>query len=304
MTLEPTESGTPAGAVSSDNTGTLPSEGSGGLLDNGNGGTQPLSIDEYEALPKSWQREQEANWKPLPKNVREYIYKRESDVERGIRSYADGHGRWSKATEPFQQIFAQHPDLDQVALFQGLAQNHIALQQAEPAERRALFQRMAQHYGIDFAEAAAGAAGAQVAEGLTPAMQAELQRMLEPVMRKVDQNSTFVEGERQKEIKSKVDTFWSDPQNTYINEVADDVVQILKTGVTRDLKEAYDLAVMRNPAVKAKYLQDLATKAGSASRSAPNLNLRSSTAPASPGKVGTMEQTIDGIIHKHYGSKK
>ncbi len=301
MTLEPTDgSAAPAqDQTPVDNSAT--SGAASGNVDLG-GGNELMTQKEWDNLPKAWKKDYEADWKGLPEKVRQYVYSREGDVERGIRQYADGHGRWAKTIEPFQDIFSKHADVDPVALFQGLAQNHLALTQAEPAQRKAMFQQIAKHYGVDFAEAAAGDAGANAAQGgLTPeAVRAMVQEMVAPIAQQAKTASTFLETQHSKEVQSKVDAFWSDPENEFINEVADGVVQIIKSGQTRDLKEAYELAVMRNPAVKGKYLQRLTEKAANPTPDAGPRNVKNSSAPASPGKPKTMDDTINGIIAKHY----
>lgn len=262
----------------------------------------------WDSLPRSWKKDYETHWGSLPPEVRQYIHTREEEVRNGISAYRGGHERWTKAIQPFESVLQQHPDVDPVQLVQVLAQNHLALVQGTPQQRKDLLLQVAKHYGVDFAQAANAASGgqpspgAQPAAGFTPEQMQMLQQMLGPMYEQVRTALSFTQEQRVAEAKTSVDKFFSDPKNVYAEDVAQDMLQILQARKAETLEEAYELAIMRNPEVKARYLADLAAKANPGNNPPPATNLKSSPTPAEPPKPKTMDDTIDAVIRKHYGT--
>jgi hypothetical protein len=256
------------------------------------------AAEPWQAMPKSWKKEMEAHWGTMTPEQRQYVHHREEQAFRGIQQYARGHEAWSKITEPYQEILSQHPDVNPVELMGGLARNHFLLSQGTPQQKRAMLDAMAQHYGIDLGQPAPAAAPSP----FTPEQTAMLQKLLGPVVQQTQSYAESVRQGRVAEAQKAVDTFFSDPQYEFSGEVGQDMLDLLKKGRATDLPEAYELAVMRNPEVKAKYLAKLASQANGQPKPAATLNLKSSTTPARQPKPASMDETMDAIVKKHYGS--
>jgi hypothetical protein len=286
-------SGGGGGSVVLDNTA-VSGTGEGQNLDTG-GQNQPVT-NEWDNLPRSWTRDVEPHWKATPAEIRQFIHRREADVERGIRGYADHAGRYDKLHGVFKDVIQQHPDFDVPGVYENLAQNHLALLRAEPEQRHAMFLRMAEYYGLDFANAAAGG---QPSAGLSAAQRAEVERLMAPVAGFVQNQTAAQQAAREQAAAKAVDAFFSDPNNKYIKEVAPDVAEIIKSSQGAvNLKGAYEMACIRNPAIKAKYLADLtATAAGGSPTAGGHLEVKSSPGgTASPGKPRTIDETIDAEV--------
>ena len=278
---------------------TPPAEGSPTPAADGAAAQAGLTPEAYDALPKSWKREMEADWKLASPAVRKYVHQRETQVTEGISGYRANAESWSKAMAPFQEALRQHPDMNMSEILATLGSNHVKMLSATPAERREHAIALARGYGVDFGTAITG----QPAEDLTPAQQAYLDRKLAPLMGSVQQSHDFVSKQIQDTATKDVDTFFSDPKNEFVNEVGEDILGIMQKGQAQSLAEAYQLAVLRNPTVRPKFIASLTPKSVPPPSNASKLpNVKSSATPRSPSKAGSMDDTINSIVAKHYSS--
>lgn len=299
--LQMTENDT-SGGLGGGGQATLPdlSGGDGGSQ----GGLLPAQTNPWDSVPKSWAQEHHPHWEKVSPEVRQVIHKRESDVEKGIRSYYDGHQRWNKLSTVFQDV--AQPDTDLVGVYETLANNHKLLMQSEPSQRRELFKEMAKHYGVDLADVQAAARDVQQGQGgpdITKTVQEHVTKAMQPFMaeRQAQQFESY---------KKTVDAFFSDPKNEFAKDVAADMLKLIQSG-QRDLPLAYEMAILRNPEVKAKYLAKLAQSGAGGQEGAngdnvnasANRNVKSSGEGAPSGKPKTMDDTMNAIVRKHYGTK-
>lgn len=291
--------------------GGAPTEGGeGGAPEGGQGGLQPPSSNPWDAVPKSWAQEVHSHWEKVSPEVRQYIHKRETDVEKGIRTYSEGHQRWQR----LHGVLAPHadPDTDVTGLYETLAQNHVALVKAEPAQRRAMLAQLAKAYGVDFATAAeAHARGGEGAEDgrLTRAQVEELlEQRLTPLQRRIQEGDRAAQQEHARRVQAAVDAFFSDPKNEFVSEVAPQMLDLIQKEGIRDLQRAYELAILSVPEVKAKYLAKLAAEAGGGQGGGKPpgdpRNIKSDAGGAPPDKPGTIDETMAGVISKYYPGHK
>ena len=248
----------------------------------------------FDAMPKAWKKEMEAHWAKLDPEVRKYVNSREADVSRGIQMYQQGHSSWNRLLEPYQQIFQAYPNLDPVQLMQGVLNQHLQLAQASPEQKREIATRMLKAYGLEFPTAAQGEAPQTNAELDTLKQRlAQVEGLWQAAQRAAQQTSY------QKSLED-VNTFSSDPKNAFWDEVSEDIFVLLKKGAASTLPEAYELACLRNPQVRAKMMQTAsapAVPATSPKSNFPNIN-GNTVAPRS--KKMTMDETIGSVIAKHY----
>ena len=318
MTLEPTTDNSvgpslfssPASGAVVDNTATQAGSTS---LDNTPANNQPaasapaagpgsMTVAEWKSLPKAWKAELAADWESLSPKVQEYIHNREGQVTDGIRRYAQSARAWNDAIEPLAPVLQQNPNVNPVELYRSLAANHLALVQAAPEARREMFLQMAQHYGVDFAQAAAGQPGQQAASGdFTPQQLRRLQQMLSPILSPVQEIIKSQQAATLTEMNKAVDAFFSDPQNEFADKVSEQMIEIFKSGQAKDLKTAYELACLRNPDVKPAYLKKQ-FDAANQTRLPTVQNVKSSTSSVSPGKPASIDDTFKTVLAKHFPS--
>jgi hypothetical protein len=259
------------------------------------------TLAQWEALPKAWKREMEAEWAGLPPSVKQYAHEREQQVLRGIQQYSQGHDKWTRLTQPFaDRLGAEDP----VTGFQQLAHNHFLLTQAPMEQRVALARDLLQHYGISPELLGGAPAGQQAASGqpggaFSPEQLAYLQQALTPLASQLQQTTSHLQAQRVAEQESVVDAFFSNPQNQFAEAVGPDMLAILQQGKASSLAEAYELAVLRNPEIKAKYIASLA---GAKPPAVGNLtNVKSSPTPVLPHQPATIDESIAAVVKKHYG---
>jgi hypothetical protein len=286
--------------------GNLPSNDnlSGGSNQGGLGG---VASNPWDAVPKSWAQEVHSHWNDVKPEVRQYIHKREADVERGIRSYSDGHQRWSRLQGVWGD-YAQDPNFDATGVYETLANNHLALVRATPEQRTELFKELAKAYGLTLGEVRAVAAAANTGGQQGQTAESDIDRLLEAKMGKyLAPVAQFMQGQQTERVAASVDAFFSDPKNEFANELAPDILQLINSGEARNLKAAYDLALIRNPVVQAKYVAKLAGGAAGGQQGAQGAsgerNLKSSGEGAPPGKAKSMDDTMEAIVSKHYGAR-
>ena len=267
-----------------------------------------LTAAQIRALPKSWKKDMDGYWQKLPPQVHDYVYEREENVMRGLQQYGEWHNRWNSLVQPYTQLLQQNPGIDPVQLMQGLMNSHLRMLGSNPQERRALAAQMLSAYGIDIGPEP----GQQGTPEDSPALRQALAntQMLERRLAQMEggwrsqqeamQNAILAENTK------KVEEFASAPTTKYWDEVSNDILRFLKTGAATDLPSAYELACYANPAVRAKILAEqqasapptVPAKAGVSPF--PNINGSGETTPRRQRK-GSIEDTINGIVSKHYG---
>lgn len=243
---------------------------------------------QLKALPKSWKKEMEAHWGKLPPEVHDYIYQREGDVLRGIQQYKQGHDTWQTVFKPFEPIWQQYPDVNPAQVLSALMQNHLTLVMGSPEEKRAIAQRLIQEYNL----------GEFLGQP-----QAQQPQVPPEVLNRINSIEQRFYRQGVAEQQKLVDTFAADPKNKYFSEVADDILRLIQAGAP-DLATAYEQACWLNPAVREKLIADKQNEQAAANQkrqAAAALNVSDSpTASVSDKNVGSMDDTINSIVRKHF----
>lgn len=264
----------------------------------------PAALAEWDSLPKSWKQDMGETWKTATPEFRKYVYERENQMRDGISSYKSNATSWENATAPFKELMERYPEADSAKIMATLANNHVRIAQGSPEEKRSHLMALARGYGVDFeqARAAVDAQGVPApVEGFTDAQLRILNDRFGPALRTIEDNSRFVDSQRTEAASKEVDKFFSDPKNEFVNEVADDILGLMKKGQVKDLSEAYEFAVMRNPAVKARYFASLAAAANPPASNASKLpNVKSAATPRNgSAKPQTIDETIAAVMSKY-----
>lgn len=201
--------------------------------------------------PGSWRPEAKADWDKIPPNIQSEIHKREDDVLRGIGQYkqaADFGTRVDNALRPHYEILRQH-NLDPVSHVGELLNAHRMLATGTPEQKAQMFRRLAQDYKIDL-------------ETLDPANDpyvhpevSSLRNQVQALQSSQQQMMQAQQAETQKALTAEIDKFAADANNPHFPVVANDMALILRSGIVGTLKEAYDIAVAKNPELRAAAMQ-------------------------------------------------
>ena len=239
-------------------------------------------------MPKAWKKEMEATYGALSPEVMQYIHEREGNVSRGFQQYQASHDNWTKLVTPYQDVLAQHPDVNPVELMGNLMQTHLALLRGTPEQKQALASEMLKVYGINL-----GAAPEH-----TTAL-AQLQSRIDAFERQAAQ-------QQQAKTMKEVEAFFADPAHKHAKTVHSDMQRLLSTGACQTLQEAYDQACWLNPDVRKALLEDQAKADAEKARADAEANRRmnigapDSLSNTAPRKAKSWEDGVDALVQEKY----
>ena len=202
---------------------------------------------EARAAPKAWAKEQHETWGKLPPEAQDYIERREKQMLEGIteyKQYADFGRNIESTVKPFERMF-QDANLDFNTGIGYLLNAQAKLQYGTPEQKTAELNRIAHTFGIPFN-------GEQpVIDPQVKALQDQIQQIQSGLTQRQQQEYQQV----QKKTLAEVEAFSQDAAHPYFDEVADDIVAMIKTGA--DLQTAYEKAVWANPVTRQKEIARL-----------------------------------------------
>lgn len=255
-------------------------------------------------LPKSWKKEMQGAWEKADPTIHAYVAEREAQVMRGIQQYGAGHNNWNALIQPFAPLLSQNPEVNPIQLIQGLMNTHLQLlnPNGDPKRKVDLINSLLNEYGID------------IGQGGTPADQRtnqEIQNLraeLAAVKHSQTQSQQKVYSDNLATNHSMVETFSKDPKNKYFDEVGHDILRFIQSGAAPDLASAYELACYANPAVRAKLLAEQPANQKPNNIEKPRkpngqfINVDETPVKQRAPKQGTIDNTIDNIVAKHYSA--
>jgi hypothetical protein len=86
--------------------------------------------------------------------------------------------------------------------------------------------------------------------------QVDIRQHLAPLSEELTALKREIYGSKQQQVQSQIDQFFSDPANRYADNVAEQMVKLIRTGEASNLKEAYDTACWMQPEVRAEILKE------------------------------------------------
>jgi hypothetical protein len=273
----------------------------------------PAPTEDLTQPPKTWRKEATAGWETLPEGVRAEIHKREGDMYRGLEQYKSGaEFGWEIAGmfKPYEQIMSQAGVAPQ-QIIPGLLNAHATLAMGNDDAKLDTLQRIVKDYAIPLPKLLAkltGGALDDVGPYVDPQVKA-LQEKLDGLQFRLSQQDQVAAQAKQAEIQRSVQDFASDPKNVYFGELADDIALLIRSGVTKDLKVAYEKALWANPAVRAKEQARIAAEAESErtrkaaeaaakARVATAANVRSTARSGGPtaAKTTSLDDTLERTL--------
>lgn len=247
--------------------------------------------------PRTWRKEAAAIWETIPELARAEIAKREEDIFKGLEGYKQQAEVGKALTEilnPYREVI-QASNAHPLQFIQGILQVDTLLRKGTPEQKAQVWAQLAKGYGIDPGQP----------PGEMPYVDPEVKNLraeLHAIKSKLDTQSEATANQLREKLRSEIDAFANDPANVHFSEVANDIAQLLSSGVAADLKSAYDKAVWANPVTRVKEQARLSAEAEAkaktkAANTANVAAAQSATVKARgvPGHVvskGSMEDTI------------
>lgn len=204
--------------------------------------------------PQSFQGANAPMWKSMPRNIQEYVAKREEEFHRELTKQDEERtfGRSVKdlATPYIPLIKAEGGDI--VKGFQSYLNTAYVLRTKSPQEKGALLMQLAREFGADLR-------GASQAQPQVHPMLLQTQQELQSLKAEREQEKVLKKQQEDGALKSQVDAFSADPKNIHFEAVKADMAALLRGGVAKDLQDAYDRAVYANPQTRSTILAQQAS---------------------------------------------
>lgn len=258
-------------------------------------------LGQVRAAPKSWAKEQHERWGKIDKDTQDYIELREKQFLDGLEQYKGDAGyakQFREVITPYSN-FLQSQGVNETQAVQYLLNAHYQLTTGSPEQRAKIYQQLGKDLGLG--ESTNGSPDQN-----NPLVY--LQKKVESLESTEQARQRASQQERRQKADLETSTFASDPANAHFNDVANDMVPLVKAGYS--LKDAYETAVYRNPVTRQKELSRLQTEADAKkaeqakadaenAKRAASTNIRSArtqTAPTEP--KGSMEDTMHETLKK------
>lgn len=210
---------------------------------------EPVDTTPASSAPKSWSKETHPIWDKLPPEAKAQIEHREKQILEGLSEYkqaADFGRQIETVVKPYEQMFSQ-AGVDVQTGLKYLVNAQALLQYGTPEQKTAELKRIATQYGVDLT----GQAQEQQLDPNVKALQEQIQSIQSNLTQRQQQEYQRV----QEQKRAEVEAFAQDESHPYFEEVADDIVAMIKVGF--DLQTAYEKAVWANPVTRQKEIARL-----------------------------------------------
>lgn len=210
------------------------------------------ATDDHTAqAPSSWKKDISEKWSELPPDVRAEIHRRESDYHKGIEQYKQAVEQveyLQQAIAPYMQNI-QASGVPPAQALQHLLGVEHTLRNGTAEQKTNIIAEIARDYGIDLS-------AVTPAPPVDPQMQQLMQQN-----RQLQQFQQTVQQQQQNAVKSEIEKFRDNPENTHFETVREDMAVLLETGRAANLQDAYDMAVWMRPDIRKTLVQQQRTEA-------------------------------------------
>lgn len=247
--------------------------------------------------PKTWPKEMHPHWDKTPKEVQDYWETSEKQMLDGLTQYKDA-ATFAKTIHDIGQEFKEDLEFNKADIPTALRFLLHANRQLTtgPSENRiAAYRDLGKRLGL--------------ADGESQTEEATIDPTIKRLQDEIYQIKSGLTAQQQAQytaaktqVSQEVEAFASDPAHAYFDEVSEDMVRLIHTGLP--LQEAYEKSVWANPVTRAKEITRVQTEhevklkenarlQALPKRKAAGVNVRgqeTQRAPTDP--LGSMEDTI------------
>lgn len=206
------------------------------------------NVDEWLNAPKSYTKEYQENFKDLPQNWRKYLIDREKQVERGFSDLGNKANAYKYIDDAFN---SRQERLSKIGIngskdyFGFLTGIDDALNQ----DPTATIQALADAYNIPF--------------GATQDSSSELlQKQIRELQLSINQQQEYIKEQQSQKASQAINDFVSakldngQPKHPYFEDVRQDMVSLIKSGLCDNLDDAYNRAIWTNETVRNKLIAE------------------------------------------------
>lgn len=195
-------------------------------------------------MPVGWKAGAD-KWHQLDPVAKDFIARREKEVEQGIQRYAQAAQVGNMLMQEFMPYEAMLRSLGASPLdaTRFLLTGYYKLRAGTPAERAQVIHALAAEAGVDLGSI-------QESPQVDPNF-AALQEQIRQLQGYLQQQQRSSVTSEQSSIVSQIDAFAADPAHEHFETVRPMMAAILSSGQAKDLQGAYDLACWANPEIRA-----------------------------------------------------
>ena len=238
----------------------------------------PAEPPVWERPPASWKKDYHEAWTTADPKLKEYAWKREEEMRAGVQpvltkaQYAD---QMQQAIEPYMNNI-RGLGIEAPQAVKALMEADNVLRHGSPQQKQAYFAQLAQQYGINM-----GDVQIQPTDPNFYAIQNELAQVRGEVLnwKQAQENA------QNEALLSEINQFQSKAE--YFEEARPTMIQLLNSGVAKDLDDAYQKAIRLDNDLFTKHQQASQGQADAAKREASNRAAKAARAAAVSVKSST-----------------
>jgi hypothetical protein len=238
----------------------------------------PAEPPVWERPPASWKKDYHEAWTTADPKLKEYAWKREEEMRAGVQplltkaQYAD---QMQQAIEPYMNNI-RGLGIEAPQAVKALMEADNVLRHGSPQQKQAYFAQLAQQYGINM-----GDVQIQPTDPNFYAIQNELAQVRGEVLnwKQAQENA------QNEALLSEINQFQSKAE--YFEEARPTMIQLLNSGVAKDLDDAYQKAIRLDNDLFTKHQQASQGQADAAKREASNKAAKAARAAAVSVKSST-----------------
>jgi hypothetical protein len=238
----------------------------------------PAEPPVWERPPASWKKDYHEAWTTADPKLKEYAWKREEEMRAGVQplltkaQYAD---QMQQAIEPYMNNI-RGLGIEAPQAVKALMEADNVLRHGSPQQKQAYFAQLAQQYGINMSDVQV-----QPTDPNFYAIQNELAQVRGEVLNWKQQQ----ENAQNEALLSEINQFQSKAE--YFEEARPTMIQLLNSGVAKDLDDAYQKAIRLDNDLCTKHQQASQGQADAAKREASNRAAKAARAAAVSVKSST-----------------
>jgi hypothetical protein len=238
----------------------------------------PAEPPVWERPPASWKKDYHEAWTTADPKLKEYAWKREEEMRAGVQplltkaQYAD---QMQQAIEPYMNNI-RGLGIEAPQAVKALMEADNVLRHGSPQQKQAYFAQLAQQYGINMGEVQI-----QPTDPNFYAIQNELAQVRGEVLNWKQQQ----EAAQNQALLNEISEFQTKAE--YFEEARPTMIQLLNSGVAKDLDDAYQKAIRLDNDLFTKHQQASQGQADAAKREASNRAAKAARAAAVSVKSST-----------------
>lgn len=205
--------------------------------------------------PQGWRPEVKEKWNTLPEDIRTEVIRREQDSARGVE-------RLQKYYEPMEQVYEaiaphanyfQHIQRNPQEYLQEVIQMEQSLTLGNPAQKLETVLKIGEQYGIPLRQIIDASMNGQLESTLRQSHQqfGTPQPIPPHVQQEINRLRALEASQAEMTATTQLNEFLA-TNPPFFNEVGEEMEKLLDSGVVDNYKDAYELAVWRNPTLRAQ----------------------------------------------------